>query len=194
MRGPAGRRAAQDVASVIAPDREYRRLLDLVELAPTVENKSQLAAECLRTNRAGEAVTLFESCAIGLHAEEPKLLLGLAEAYFATGEYDAVVSTLDTLRVHNPDYQSAEGHLLYARALEEGGRTADALEQYEALAGYYPGEEARCRFALLLQKSGAIDRAISVFREIVRNVERRGAGYRRSESPWYETARRMQPS
>ena len=30
-------------------------------------------------------------------------------------------------------------------------RVAEALEQYEALAGYYPGEEARCRFALLLE-------------------------------------------
>jgi len=105
-----------------------------------------------------------------------------------------VVTTLDTLRAHNPDYQSSGGHLLYARALEAGGRTAEALEQYEALAAYYPGEEARCRFALLLQKSGAIDHAMAVFQELVRNVERRGPTYRRSEKPWYETALRMQPS
>ncbi len=194
LRGPAGNKAARDVASVIAPDREYRRLLDLADLAPTVENKSRLAFECLRTNRAAEAVALFDSCATGLHADEPKLLRGLAEAQFAAGAYDATVATLDRLRAANPDYQSAEAHLLYARALEEGGHLPAAAAQYEAVVGYFPGEEARCRYALLLQKTGAMDQAIAAFAEIVRNVERRGRTYRATERPWYETARRMQAS
>jgi hypothetical protein len=45
---------------------------------------------------------------------------------------------------------------------------------------------------MLLQKSGALDRAMAVFNEIVRNCERRGRPYQRAEKPWYETARRMQ--
>jgi hypothetical protein len=194
LHGPAGNRAARDVANVIAPEREYKRLLGVVELAPTIENKSALAMECLRVNRAPEAVELYESCLIGIHATDPKLLLGLARACFAVADYPNVVTTLDELRAHNPKYQSAEGHMLYARALEEHGRTEEAITQYEALAGYFPGEEARCRLALLLQKNGSIDRAISLFSEIVKNVERRGKAYKRTEKPWFETASRMQPS
>jgi hypothetical protein len=192
LHGAAGRQAARDVADIVAPEREYKRLLAQAELAPTVENRSRLAEECLRVKRPLEARELYESCATGLHAQDTKLLMGLARACFACGDYKATVATLDALRAHHPSYQSADGHMLYARALEDQGLTDDALMQYEALTGYFPGEEARCRYALLLQKSGAIDRALAVFQEIVRNVDRRGGAYRNSERPWYETARRMQ--
>src|ERR1700730_13905326 len=35
------------------------------------------------------------------------------------------------------------GHLLYARALEDSGRTEDALAEYQAVTTYYAGAEAR---------------------------------------------------
>ena len=46
-------------------------------------------------------------------------MLGLARAEFGLGRSEDTVKTLDELRRRWPDYQSAEGHLLYARALED---------------------------------------------------------------------------
>ena len=60
--------------------------------------------------------------------------LGKARAQFGHGNPQQAVATLDDLRERWPDYQSAEGHLLYARALEESGRTEDALSEYQAVA------------------------------------------------------------
>ena len=45
---------------------------------------------------------------------------------------------------------------LYARALEESGRTDEALYEYQAVANYYPGAEARVRYGLLLDKAGQV--------------------------------------
>src|SRR5262249_57066350 len=84
--------------------------------------------------------------------DEPVFFLGRARAEFGDGHPADAVATLDDLRHRWPDYQSAEGHLLYARALEEIGRTDAAIEEYKALAGYFPGAEARVRYGLLLDR------------------------------------------
>ena len=50
------------------------------------------------------------------------------------------------------------------------------------MAARYPGEEARCRFALLLERMGQQDRAQAVFREIIASLAEAGA-VRKVESP-----------
>jgi hypothetical protein len=42
----------------------------------------------------------------------------------------------------NPDFRSADGHLLYARTLEALGETLKAEEEYQALSSYYAGPQA----------------------------------------------------
>ena len=44
------------------------------------------------------------------------------------------ITALDDLRTANPDWQSGDAHLLYARALEGEGREAEALSEYQAVA------------------------------------------------------------
>ena len=62
--------------------------------------------------------------------------------------------------------------------------------EYAALAGYYPGEEPRCRLALLLQKTGRVAEARTLFQEVLHSVERASRLYYRTERDWYEVARR----
>jgi hypothetical protein len=60
----------------------------------------------------------------------------------------------------------------------------------ERLSATYPGEEAKGRMALLLQRTGAEQRARAMFAEIRKSVERGPAFYRRAQREWYEIARR----
>ncbi|HUJ02782.1 MAG TPA: hypothetical protein VLW75_04025, partial [Rhizomicrobium sp.] len=76
-----------------------------------------------------------------------------------------------------------------ARALALQGKNDEALRQFEAVLPRFPGEEARCRYALLLQKLGQSDRARSVFREIVASVKGAPSYYRRRQSEWVRIAR-----
>lgn len=186
----AARHTAGEVARLIDPDRELRRLTDALDVADTIDNRRMLAEEHVRRGDFAEALPLYERSLQGIHQHDPVLLMGLARALFGGGEFTAARQALDRLKEHNPAFESPEGHLLYARCLEGEGRVEDALAEYEAVARYFAGEEAKCRHALLLQKTGATDRAREIFRAIVRSVERGPAHYRRAQRDWLEMARR----
>jgi hypothetical protein len=180
-----GQKAQKTVGRLIDPEKAYKTQRDMVETSPTVENMARLAEECIELSRFDEAADLYEACLQGMHASDSKLLLGLARAQFGLGRFDEAKATLDRLRAANPDFQSAEGHLLYARALEGLGQFAEAREEYAALRGYFPGPEAGCRLALLLQKMGKEDEAHALFKEIRRSLERSPRHVRETHAEWY---------
>jgi hypothetical protein len=78
--------------------------------------------------------------------------------------------------------------LLYARALEQSGRTDDALYEYQALANYYPGAEARVRYGLLLNKGDRQNEAKAVFNEILIQLKRAPKYVRRVQAEWIALA------
>lgn len=186
----AARQAVRDIGAVIDPERDLREMAHRLEDADTVENRAALAEECLRCGRAAEARELFQSCLAGIHATDAALMLGLARSQFALADFAGACTTLDRVRAAHPDLVCPSGHLLYARSKEQQGEIAQALIEYAALAEYYPGEEARCRLALLLQKTGRVAEAKTLFEQVVRSVARASKLYHRTERDWYEVARR----
>ncbi|HTZ76419.1 MAG TPA: tetratricopeptide repeat protein [Stellaceae bacterium] len=190
LRGRGARRAAAGMGRVLDPGRDLREAERRLAMTPTAENKAAVAEAYLATGRAAEATALFQETLVGVHATDPSLMLGLARAYFAQGRYAETVTELDALRAANPEYHSPEGHLIYARSLEEQGKTDAALEEYAALEPYYPGQEARCRYALLLAKAGRTREAERLFREICQAIEMGPRHQRREQREWYDIARR----
>ena len=86
---------------------------------------------------------------------EPAYALGKAQAQFGRNRPADALATLDDLQKRSgPIFELAEGHLLYARSLAEVGRIDEALEEYHALAAYFPGAEARVRYGMLLRMVG----------------------------------------
>ena len=175
-----GRRAAAGVGKLIDPEKDYRAALRQVQISETVETK-----------RFAEAARLYREVLTGLHATDPGLLLGLARTEFGLGHYEEVQAVLEDLRADNPDYRSPDGHLLYARSLEAQGKSEAALYEYEALAAYYPGQEAKYRWAQLLKDTGKIDAANRLFAEIVQAYDILPRHARREQREWVELARRV---
>jgi hypothetical protein len=189
-RSPVVRGALLDLGAALDPERELRVLAERALRADTVANRSALAEECLRLGRATDAKGLFASCLTGVHGSDPALMLGLARAQFALAEHAAACATLDRLRAAHPGLVCPEGHLVYARAKEQQGAVEQALIEYAALAEYHPGEEARCRFALLLQRTGRVAEAKALFAQVIVSVEEASGFYHRAQRGWYELARR----
>ena len=106
------------------------------------------------------------------------------------GQPQDAAATLEWLRERWPDYQSADGHLLYARALEGSGRANEALDEYEALSRYYPGAEARVRYALLLDKVGQPAACKALLVEVLTQLKRAPKFARKSQAEWITTAER----
>jgi hypothetical protein len=186
----AARQAVRDIGALIDPERDLRERAERLAAADTVENRAALADECLRSGRAADAKRLFHSCLSGVHATDHVLMLGLARAQFALDDHAGACATLDRLRAAHPDLDCPDGHLLYARCKEQQGDVEQALTEYAALAAYYPGEEPRCRLALLLQKIGRVAEARTLFDQVIRSVEQASKFYFRAERAWYEVARR----
>jgi hypothetical protein len=190
LKGRAAARLSQTVSAGLDPTRQYREFARAVETVPSVANFRALADECVRLERHEEATDLYKSALTGMHETEPGAMLGLATAEFRKGDANAASATLDRLFAANPDFSSAEADLLAACILEARGRLPEALSAYERLCATYPGEEAKGRMALLLQRTGAEQRAGAIFAEIRKSVERGPAFYRRAQREWYEIARR----
>ena len=89
--------------------------------------------------RAVEAEKILDQVLDGFFKTDPALMLLKAQAQFDQEQWGPSLTTLEDLQKHNPDLRSPEGHLLYARSLEQTGRNDEAIKEYRAVAGYYPG-------------------------------------------------------
>jgi len=189
VRGPEGRKAAAKVQKLVDPEKDLRAAIERLEITDSIRTRTDLAEECLAAGKPEMAVELYRAALKGIHASEPDLMFGLARALFANSDFRATQQTLEELRRENPKYQSAEGHLLYARSLEAQGNEEAALFEYAAL-GYYPGQEARCRHAELLWKRGERDAANRLFEEVKKAIERAPRVYAKSQGEWLLLAKR----
>ena len=184
-----GRKAVAEISRTIDPERGYRERFDALQINDSVENRRQLAEECMALGRYGEAVVLFERSLDGPHAQDPAILFGLARARFGLDDWQHVIDTLDRLRQHNPEFQSQDAHMLYARSLENLGRIEEARKEMEALAAYYAGPEAKARHGLMLQKAGEPDKARAQFEEIDRLYGKRRMQMEPEDRQWLDVAR-----
>jgi hypothetical protein len=126
----------------------------------------------------------------GAHAEDPALLHGLARAKLLSGDGAGAQAAFETLKRVSPADFTADAGLDLARAFVLQGKNDEARRQYESLLPTYPGEEARCRYALLLLETGDRERAQQLFRQIVDSMRGAPGYYRRRQREWYNTAKR----
>lgn len=184
------RRTARRVTGLIDPGRNLRQQTLEYQRSHNVDSATRLATELIKDGKADEAIEVCEQARSGIFEDDPTILLALANAYFAKDDYARTVTTLDLLREKNPDFRSPDGHLLYARALENHGQTDRALEEYEALARYYPGVEARVRCAQLQKRLGRTAAAQDAFRRIVEDARLAPGHFRKAQKEWIEVAKR----
>lgn len=184
-----GRQARASVGRALDPGKRYRALKDQIELADTIAHRAALAEECLALGQTREAEENYDAILAKPMGDAPGYLLGKARAVFAGGRFPETVWLLDQLRARWPDFQSAEGHLLYARALQECGRMAEAVDEYQAVSSYYVGAEPRVRHGLALRELGREAEARQVLSDVVKRLELAPRYVRKTEAEWLAMAR-----
>jgi hypothetical protein len=183
-----GQKVQRRVANKLDPERRYRALTDELAIADTVANRAALAGECLERGKYAEAEAHYREILARPLGEEPIYFLGCARAEFGLGRAWDAIATLDALQERWPDYQSAEGHLLYAKALEADGRLPEAAEEFKELSTYYPGAEARARYGVLLRKMGHDSEAAAVLTELLTHMRRAPRHVRDAQAEWIAMA------
>lgn len=186
----SARKFTDNVATMADPGRSYREKLREVERVGSADAKRALAEECIKRGMFQDAVDLYQGAMDGPIGEgDPTLLKGMARAKLLAGDGAGAVAAFEKLKAMDRAAFDADTELDYARALVLIGRTDDALRQYESVVPRYPGEEARCRFALLLKQLGQTERATALFREIIDSVKHSPSYYRSRQSEWYRIAK-----
>jgi hypothetical protein len=183
------RKAFRGVKRALDTDGDLRRRQQQHKLSGSIEATRQLARELTGRGLYAEAIEHYEAALTGLYEHDPDLLLGLAEAQFASREYDEAKATLELLKQENPDYRSPDGHLLYARSLEESGDIEAAEGAYESVIGYFAGAEARLRYARLLEREGQTGDALEQYEDIVASAELAPRHYRQAQKQWVAEAK-----
>ncbi len=180
----AVRKAGKTLLDTLDPDRGIRECLRELEISNNIDNVVAFAEQCIEREMYENAIKLASNARKGIFEHDPALLLVLARAQFKAGELPGARASLESLIEFNPDYRSDDGHLLYARVLEGLGDTGAAEHEYEALAQYYPGPEAKYRYARMLQGLGRRVEARTLFDEILKTAGHSPAHYRRMHKTW----------
>ncbi|MCC6706483.1 MAG: tetratricopeptide repeat protein [Gammaproteobacteria bacterium] len=186
----AAKSAQRSIAHAVDPDKAMREATEQYALARTAQNALALAELHLAKGNFAEAKELFQRSLSGVHSDDPDLLLGLAHAHFGLAEFAETLRALDDFKRANQGKTSQDGHLLYARALEESGRIDEAMDEYRALADYSAGPEASCRLAMLLQAQGRADEARALYESVVARSKTAGKHYNNLYQKWVAQARR----
>jgi hypothetical protein len=188
--GLTARRAVRRVGSIVDPGRDLRQQKLEYERNQSVDTATRLANELAREGKYDEAIKVCEAARAGVFEDDPTILLALAHAQFGKQLFRESMQTLELLRAKNPDFRSPEGHLLYARTLDEEGRADKAIGEYEALARYYPGAEARVRLAQAHLKAGSLEVAKQMFRQIVEDARLAPKHFQRAQREWIDIAKK----
>lgn len=178
------RTVGSKVRRLLDPARELREATQATELAPTVNNQLRLADALLEAGRASEAVPHYQRAMQGLYAGDPDIQARLARALLESSRPAEARDLLDRLIVAHPDFKSATAHLTFARAVAACGDRDKAHEEFEVLVGYFPGLEAKARYAALLQEWGDTDRARALAAGALRDAKRLPSHTRDLESEW----------
>ncbi|MCK1394818.1 tetratricopeptide repeat protein [Bradyrhizobium sp. 1] len=188
---PGARQARQRVANRLDPEKRYRELCDRLAGTDTIANRAALAEECAKVGRHGEAEQHYGHILSLPMGQDPAYALGKAQAEFSAKRPADALATLDDLQKQWPDFDSGDAHLLYARALAEVGRLDEALEEFHAVAGYFPGAEARVRYGMLLQMVGRTAEARLVFNELLIQMRRAPKYLREAQADWLSIAEKQ---
>jgi hypothetical protein len=180
---------ASNARTLADPGRSLRQAERAADMVGSVDSKRVLAEEYIERGRYHDAVALYEGMLVGQFKDDPVLLLGLARARLLNGDGAGAQASLDALQAADPKFQSEDAHMIYARALELQDKNDEALDEYKKLARYFAGQEAKCRYAMLLQKTGRTADARELFSEIVKSLDGAPRHYRRAQKEWGDIAK-----
>jgi hypothetical protein len=185
--GTRAKRLGMAARDALDPMREYRLAKAATDEAATVHNRMRLAAAAASLGRHAEAEALYAEAAQGIHADDPSLLLGRANALIELGRAPEALPLLEKL-AEEQTTRSPSMALAQARVYEALGRISEADAAYQWAAGRLPGLEGLARYAAFLARSGRKAEAQDNLAEIDRRIERANPQFRREGRVWRDLA------
>jgi hypothetical protein len=184
------RRATAAARTRLDPGRDYRDAAAALDQAPTVHNQMRLAKAAASLGRHDEAERLYADAAQGIHADDPVLLLGRAQALIELSRFDEALGVLDRLGEDRDRGRTPQAALALGRAYEGLGRRAEAEDAYRWAVERLPGLEGMARLAAFLGRTGRQGEAREIVAEIDRHIVQAAPQFRKEYRDWRDLAAR----
>jgi hypothetical protein len=188
--GTTARRMSQAAKATLDPERGYRQAKSAYDASATAGNAMRLAAAAAALGRHAEAEGLYHSAAQGIHADDPALLTGRANALLELGRPAEALTVLEQLARDPDQAKSPQTQLGFARAYEGVGRLGEADAAYRSAAERLPGLEAIARYAAFQAKVGRREEARQTVAEIDARIARMSGTFRAEAKVWRDLAAR----
>ena len=189
MGGVSGQKAARGVMQLVDPGGDIRQCQKAWDQSANAENGRRYAQALINADKADEALVVLRQARSGFFSNDPTLLLLEAQASFMQKDWQAALDAIELKQQENPEFNSAQGHLLKARALQAKGASQEAISEYREVAGYFPGAEARYRLAKALSEAGQSEEARTEYEGLLQDAELGPAHFRKSQKSWIRASR-----
>jgi hypothetical protein len=186
--GRTARRVGSAARQTLDPGRSYRQAKADYDTSPTVAHAMHLAAAAMALGRHAEAEALYHEAAQGVHADDPALLLGRANALVELGRFAEALGVLEQLGLDADRGRTPQAALTLGRAYEGLGRNGEADTAYDWAAGRLPGLEAYGRYAAFLARTGRRAEAQDALNEMDRRIKSADPYFRREARTWRDLA------
>ena len=188
MGGSAARQITKAARETLDPNREYREAKVACDDTPTVRNQSRLAAAAAGLGKHDEAERLYAEAAQGIHAEDPALLLGRANALLELNRPQDALAVLDVLSRDEAHGRTPTAALALGRAYEGVGRIGEADTAYQWAAQRLPGFEGLARYAAFMARHGRRDEAGEAVAEMDKRLAKQRGHFRKEARAWRDHA------
>jgi len=185
--GRTARRLGEAARETLDPNREHREAKAAYAETPTVRNQSRLAAAEMQLGHFAEAERLYAEAAQGVHADDPVLLLGRANALLELNQPERALQRLQKLS-QDPEGRTPSASLALGRAYEALGRASEAEAAYDWAAGRLPGLEGLGRQAAFFAKTGRKAQAQELLAELDRRLAKTNSQFRKEGRRWRDLA------
>ncbi len=182
--GAGARKIRRAARETLDPHREYREAKAACQDTPTVRNQSRLATAASHLGHFGEAESLYRAAAQGVHADDPVLLLGLANARLELHRSAEALEILERLGNDEAHGRTPAAALALGRAYEELGRVPEADRAFQWAAERMPGFEALARYAAFMARNGRRDEAREALSEMDKRLIKLRGQFRKEAIGW----------
>jgi hypothetical protein len=186
--GATARRIGSVARETLDPHREYREAKAACDDTPTVRNQSRLAAAAIHLGKPAEAEALYRAAAQGVHADDPVLLLGLANALLELHRPADALEVLSRLGTDEAHGRTPAAALALGRAYEDLGRVAEADTALQWASQRLPGFEGLARYAAFMARNGRRDEAKAAVEEMDKRLSKLKPQFRKEGRAWRDLA------
>ena len=188
VKGGTVRNIEKSAIATLDPTRGYRQASAAHEDAPTVANKMKLAAAAMALERFEEAERLYAEAAQGIHAEDPALLLGRANALIELGRYADALPPMDKLGENEDKGRTPNAALALGRIYEGLGSTAEADSAYQWASQRLPGLEALARYTAFMARRERREEAAEALEEMDKRIIKLRGPFKKEAKHWRDLA------